>query len=540
MTEVLQEDNQSANEATNTEKPLDIPSNFDTTPIAEAANAKSFQHQPLDLHKTQIRLFRLLPRQHSGHITGTIAIHDFDDPECPGYKAVSYTWGPPEPTRHIYIDGKKFIIRENLWHFLTSIPNGKVPWYDVEKGWDYVKEGWLWIDQICIDQAAVAERNHQVNLMARIYTKASEVFLWLGIEADGSNEAIEAIRTGTIKQCEKQVKVLFRRSYWSRLWVLQEVLMGTNILVLCGRKSIPWRELMGPFVPSPRQGEAPWVRPTKIDKVALSIIEEKGHVEHRRNQRLGYMIDTFAGLQCQDPRDKVYGLLSLVRSSGTIPVDYSETPQGVLFKAIEKMIEDESYLEIESHCAIGRKLRDEMMLGDISDEQIYDFVNGMVTADMREIIAAKQREIRIAAAKFKLESQWSLFFKNDSPDWLGRPFPWKSTSSYWTSTLAETEESLKKSGKRFIIEKEDIVQFSKHHYKAMKEFNARWNPLHIKSGFKTAIALAEYDAIVQGLETPVLKREHFEKLSKMLIMARKVKVELGSDGKFKWDDLDQD
>ncbi|KAF7869903.1 hypothetical protein EAF04_004687 [Stromatinia cepivora] len=364
-------------------------STSDTAQTAVPDRPKAFKHQPLDLHKTQIRLFRLLPVLCGGYLMGKITIFDFDDPNCPGYKAVSYTWGPPHPTREICIDGRSFTIRENLWHFLNSIPHRKVPWYDVEKGWEYVKEGWLWIDQICIDQSAVEERNHQVKLMAKIYAKASEVLLWLGVEADSSNEAIDSIKAGSISQFQKQVKGLFRRDYWSRLWVLQEILIGTNILVLCGRKSVPWRELVDPFLPPPPEVDIPWIRPIDIDEVALSIIEEKasfdtkkGYINDGRNQRLSYMLASFAGLQCQDTRDKVYGLLSLVRSLGAIPVDYSETPKGVLFKAIGKVIEDESFMEIDSYCTIGINLRDQMILKDISDQMIYDFVKKEITINM--------------------------------------------------------------------------------------------------------------------------------------------------------------
>lgn len=58
-----------------------------------------FRHQPLDLHRTQIRLFRLVPTPLDGPIEGEVAIVDID--QCPTYQAVSYTWGLPNPTREI-------------------------------------------------------------------------------------------------------------------------------------------------------------------------------------------------------------------------------------------------------------------------------------------------------------------------------------------------------------------------------------------------------------------------------------------------------
>jgi hypothetical protein len=44
----------------------------------------------------------------------------------------------------------------------------------------------LWIDALCIDQENVIERNHQVQQMGEIFSRASNVLAWLG-----SNRTIE-------------------------------------------------------------------------------------------------------------------------------------------------------------------------------------------------------------------------------------------------------------------------------------------------------------------------------------------------------------
>lgn len=137
-----------------------------------------FKHEPLDLDRTQIQLFRLFSRDPGGILIGDIAIFELDN--CPRYKTVSYTWGPPEPTREILIKGRNFLIRDNLWQFLIVANN--------------VIGDWLWIDQICIDQSTVKERNYQVSIMSKIYEESLKVFIWLGTEADDSYQAIDAIR----------------------------------------------------------------------------------------------------------------------------------------------------------------------------------------------------------------------------------------------------------------------------------------------------------------------------------------------------------
>lgn len=44
---------------------------------------------------------------------------------------------------------------------------------------DY-SDQYLWIDALSIDQANVLERNHQVQQMAEIYSKAKYVLVWVG------------------------------------------------------------------------------------------------------------------------------------------------------------------------------------------------------------------------------------------------------------------------------------------------------------------------------------------------------------------------
>ena len=56
----------------------------------------------------------------------------------------------------------------------------------------------IWVDAICINQNDLAERKHQVELMASTYAKARSVILWLGVKADGSDQALEEIRTAIV------------------------------------------------------------------------------------------------------------------------------------------------------------------------------------------------------------------------------------------------------------------------------------------------------------------------------------------------------
>jgi hypothetical protein len=48
----------------------------------------------------------------------------------------------------------------------------------------------LWIDALCINQANIDERNHQVGQMDRIYKDAEEVVIWVGCKSLNDAKAL--------------------------------------------------------------------------------------------------------------------------------------------------------------------------------------------------------------------------------------------------------------------------------------------------------------------------------------------------------------
>ncbi|OAL43075.1 heterokaryon incompatibility, partial [Pyrenochaeta sp. DS3sAY3a] len=87
--------------------------------------------------------------------------------DFPSYSCLSYMWGDPEEQHAILINGKTFKVRRNLWDFLRVAQTK-------------LFNNFLWIDALCIDQQNTQERNHQVQQMGNIYSRAKTVLLWLG------------------------------------------------------------------------------------------------------------------------------------------------------------------------------------------------------------------------------------------------------------------------------------------------------------------------------------------------------------------------
>ncbi|KAF2435387.1 hypothetical protein EJ08DRAFT_561504, partial [Tothia fuscella] len=194
-------------------------------------------YTPLDRYSKSIRLLEILP---GDDLPISCLLHTFvlstgatTNTSNPGFDftALSYTWGPRNPTSQILLNGDLFAIRQNLWLALWAIRN------KINQGC-FQRYDWqlLCIDAICIDQDNVLERNHQVSLMKEIYSQASQVLVWLGDEREGSRTSFEFIKEGSVQLeypttafitlsnsiAYNALLALYRREYWARMWIVQE------------------------------------------------------------------------------------------------------------------------------------------------------------------------------------------------------------------------------------------------------------------------------------------------------------------------------
>ena len=100
-----------------------------------------------------------------------------DTKEWPDYEALSYVWGDRESPKTISIDGCVQEVTENLEAALQQLRLSDAPRR-------------LWVDALCINQEDSKEKSHQIQKMRHIYRRASGVLVWLGNEADRSDEAM--------------------------------------------------------------------------------------------------------------------------------------------------------------------------------------------------------------------------------------------------------------------------------------------------------------------------------------------------------------
>ncbi|KAJ5651559.1 uncharacterized protein N7484_005282 [Penicillium longicatenatum] len=191
-----------------------------------------YQYSPLPSGLNNIRMLRLLPTPNNN---APIRCRLFDyslSKERRGghlYEALSYVWGNTDKPQTIFIDDQYLSVTLNLHEALLHLR-------------DSVIERVVWIDAICINQGDLKERGEQVQLMAKIYSNAARVVVWLGQASNHSDMTLEAIRVaaseGSSSQCHASLREgmdeLLGRSWFRRIWVLQEVAAARQVRLHCG------------------------------------------------------------------------------------------------------------------------------------------------------------------------------------------------------------------------------------------------------------------------------------------------------------------
>jgi hypothetical protein len=338
-----------------------------------------FPYTPLVQERHEIRVIIVLRGDFKDDIVCEVKHVSFDD--SPVYEALSYTWGEreerenPSLLRQITLDRTPFRVTQNLADALYHL---RLKDYDRH----------LWVDAICINQGDPDERNNQVQQMARIYQLAKHVHVWLGPENDKSLIAMKFLKRVDTKvrqyvkyhsdEEEKKeleaihvyikehhdnpenrstwdaIERLWQRNYWSRIWIIQEVVFGTTMpwqcIVHCGRHSIAWETLVALDRAMALIDRTCYDNEhSEVDVVQLSrgarldlpwFIVTHGSNARGKKLPLSYLLIRQGRYRATEPKDKVYALTSMVPESmaGGLGVDYRLSTAQVYSMAMKEMV----------------------------------------------------------------------------------------------------------------------------------------------------------------------------------------------------------
>ncbi|KAF2117018.1 heterokaryon incompatibility protein-domain-containing protein [Lophiotrema nucula] len=283
-----------------------------------------FKYRPLD-SPDAIRIVTL----EKGASCDAIVCQLIQSERTADFEALSYEWGSPSNNDPmILVDGRALKVRTNLHEALLHLRLTDVDRY-------------LWIDAICIDQANIPERNHQVSLMSRTYSSAQRVVVWLGPTRDSSDFAMDALTDSTkLKQDiasfdDSQyaaVLALLERSYWRRVWIQQELYLAREAVFHCGSRVISESAFVDSFsaVVPYRDG---LMRP---DPAAYVMMRHRKRDPTKNTLRGWLYVCLEQKLQCTEPRDIIYGMLGMSNDcqNGEISPDYEKPLSEVFLEAI--------------------------------------------------------------------------------------------------------------------------------------------------------------------------------------------------------------
>lgn len=204
----------------------------------------------------------------------------------------------------------------------------------------------LWADGICINQADIAERNHQVGLMGNIYRNAKNIRIWLGPAAEESDvvlgyverasdrfrrekagETLEEIPKSEEKAFLQGFRALHRRPYWGRAWIKQEVILARELVVHCGTKSVDGFRLLllAHWHCFMTHGLSDEIANLSVHRVNLG----QGKLEP-----LEILLKRYGRTGCTDPRDRVFSVLSIASDCKGVEAaiaDYSVSTPALFF-----------------------------------------------------------------------------------------------------------------------------------------------------------------------------------------------------------------
>ncbi|KAH6692871.1 heterokaryon incompatibility protein-domain-containing protein [Leptodontidium sp. MPI-SDFR-AT-0119] len=341
-------------------------------------------------------------------------LHHVKLADKPVYEAISYTWGTSNEEREVSINGRPFVTSTSTYDALY----GRSSMFRLRV---------LWIDYICIDQTNNLEKGSQVNMMTEIYESATRVVVWLGktLSARLAIGLLNEMATlpSTVDSYRRYEHLtssvqwiamvdFFNLLWFTRVWIVQEVAVATEVIFICGGMTISWDMLFNwtemfrdpqisalmSLTPQSQNAKrniinfgsiatlqkryriaAPFRKSLKSYKIADAIMEAL----NRRDPQLGhkpkeptimeninvvllptslpFLLTDFGEFDSTDPRDKIFAFTGLATdepNSAFVP-DYTKSVEAVYRETATYLFKGKEPFSVISCAGIGseRKIK---------------------------------------------------------------------------------------------------------------------------------------------------------------------------------------
>ncbi|KAJ8111995.1 hypothetical protein OPT61_g5531 [Boeremia exigua] len=291
-------------------------------------------------HGRTIRMVILQPGDYCDPIQCSLVLSGLQHAD---YEAVSYTWatedGDDHRSQRIEVDNSLLFVTKNCEATLRRLRERKIRRF--------------WMDALCINQANTSERNHQVGLMDDIYREANCVHACIEAPGQDFSRCMRWLSVGN-GHPKDQLASLFALRYFSRVWVIQEVALARKVILHVNNDSAVLTKKILSLLRN-GSGYSNLILPPPL----------QAFLDKHNFDNATYLLHMSISASCSDPRDQVYGTISLLPPvlRMAIPVDYSLRTEQVFANAICACIQGTQSLEVlqfarldneESELAIAR------------------------------------------------------------------------------------------------------------------------------------------------------------------------------------------
>jgi hypothetical protein len=273
------------------------------------------------------------------------------------YVALSYVWGDTTAKRQVSVDGAMLEITASLDCALRHLRDAST-----------VRR--VWADGICINQDNVDDRNRQVRIMSSIYSLARHTIIFLGPGSPDSNKVMEFLASHD-RRLDQQKRLkgktgidnnfvsliqqeLLDNRWFTRTWVLQELVLSVDPWVQCGNFRVRWETVCDLVLSSTSSAWSPDSRKhlsamndarseyKNADLILSSTSSAWSPSSVRKpsgdwRERLLKLLRDRRGSGVSNPRDMIYAHLSLVGADpqGDIPIRY-DLPVVDIYEAVAR------------------------------------------------------------------------------------------------------------------------------------------------------------------------------------------------------------
>lgn len=293
-----------------------------------------YVYPTLDENIREFRILRLYRRTLCAELKCSLIQLSID--QAPPFEAISYTWGGEEPTAGIVVDG--------CWLPVTPTVS-KWLWYRRS----FFSEAYFWIDAVCIDQQNNCEKSSQIRLMRDIYQRASRTLVWLAhpSEARNSIAALGFIMAmaplSALEECFGQLPMgqliyidmptvvpAMSRSYFHRVWIVQEVALARKVHIMYGDVIMDWDTFYQASKAMLMMARTGTMNVTSEDIVQMAFadtsrnmvtintintIREQCRACHHFSLR--EVLEKLRGFEATKPHDAIFGFLGIIRDESS-------------------------------------------------------------------------------------------------------------------------------------------------------------------------------------------------------------------------------